>query len=807
MESPLGFAFSILAYTPFVIGILIFLLWRLNVSVERSFRTRLDQAAERLRRLRSTFQSHTSLLDNVHTADEPYKSHINHYQKLLLANRERLRKIHVLYNDLKKSYNAHRQKNIVQGIKQGHKIQTDLAKLDLDLETLQVQVSYLDKERQIIDDLAWDVAQEIQSSNAALTMALDDLRQVRGWGWRSDRLEDVQNAAAALVETIRAQVPIVFFSPNPTLVLAQTDYNDVIRAHRVISSLAEDIRHIADQTGYWAKSAIQVPMLIGISQNRSQLIQQVIRELENSELFPLRCDTSVGKLHRLQAMLNQVTRGLDKRSLDNLLETEKVIREIDQFSEMLQGEIEKLSELHRNFSAWSISAEIRNSTLIIQEYKQINDHLLGWHPANFDRGDMVESLEHEIQKLQVAYEQIFDISPLQPLSESELPLRSKAVADFQTGVYLLKPRVDSIRNTLAHLTRQEAAARLEIKGANELVAFLITDVIPVENAKFAKELQKQGLHLEGIFKDRQKTILADIQKKISAFSERVIELSVVWDGKITESITAIVMEIQMHIEKITEAATLHDPLLAEFVALDRKISDLEQPEQEKSDLLSQQIMVLRRDAQNLELLINYRSRLFTPLIPILRSLEEINKWKDKISQHMQKLTAAIPEEGFGWPLTTQKFTGEDHRLRRLEQDYKNLKGSPIDLKRLLSTLKSFSEQFQTIEKQLAMLEERVVYDQSKILDYLQRFEKSKNLWNKVRAQHKHSQTFVSSLDTFLADAEKKLAELESECRQGRYPYAQALARLRLICKHLDESQILFDQGQVIDINGYIEARP
>ena len=127
--------------------------------------------------------------------------------------------------------------------------------------------------------------------------------------------------------------------------------------------------------------------------------------------------------------------------------------------------------------------------------------------------------------------------------------------------------------------------------------------------------------------------------------------------------------------------------------------------------------------------------------------------------------------------------------------------TPLEIQRSLATI---VDRFRGLQDRLEEIKRGIDQDHARYNQYAERYQTSWKMWEKLKARHKTSGIFQDSIDVFLGEIDSKWSNLESSYRNGRYPYAQALAQLRNICRQLDESQVDFDGENKIDINGYIE---
>lgn len=808
MEDNFNFFVALFAILPFILGLVVFAVYRYGISIKNTSLQEMEIAASRLRQLRTAFRSHQRLVQTMYSEDEPYQSRITKYRELVLLCETHLNKLHLSYKNLRQEVNdkANNRNQLFGMILAWRQVLPQVTELSKGLDSFQSKLEELDRLWDVIDNLAWDVAVEIQSINSQILQSMQDVRQLLDWGWRGDSLEKLRTSVYDLIETIRAQIPLVFLSPDPGVVLAQTEAPDVIRVHRIANSIKDIAHENSEMSRAIMQAVVQLPASLDEIKKRLEIVQQTIITLGKAENFPIRFDNLARKHSNLASHVVAISQGFQTRSIENLLGQESQILSLQSRSAALEQDAQALEKTHSALVAGALTDEILNGDRILINFNTIIKWAAHFHEADFDRGDDIKSLPAELQDLSRNFEKVQDLFPVQSISESEIQDRLKAIEAYRTGFILLNPRFTSVKRSLDRLIQQESHLRQDLDKLVETVNRLLENVVPANQSKKLKGYNQQAFNLLTSLESPAESPLASRMKALSSLTANVTAEVRFWDEKMHDSLIAILSQTRKELDDLSAISKFNDPVISEFAVFEHMIEVEESSPDVNLSSFTDLSDRVEKVSNQLNTLAAMSSRLKALAGPVLTLSGQIEKKRTHITSLMEFLTVTIPEDGFGWPPNAQRFSGEDLLVNRLDQEYRSLKNEPVEITLLSSRLQELDRKYTTLERKLEELHERVVQDQGKFNHYLERIAASRKIWESLRVKHKNSLVFIRAVDEFLKDNENKLQNLETQYRKGHYPHPQALSLLRTIAKSLDESQLDYDTHHVIDINGYLDLR-
>ena len=450
------------------------------------------------------------------------------------------------------------------------------------------------------------------------------------------------------------------------------------RAQALISEMGRQVRKALRR--YPSLNAL-ISDLLGIQKDCSEIFGGLLK----SPQYPLlwnRSNTEFLELNKATKDLNLIQKSrtveqieLDLASIEALSMRWATLRVI----------LNEIAAQHKDLLDIQTRIEIQQGLDWLQEYKQISEQIVIYHPDNWAGADAVSSYPGDILKIEAEHQAFVGRDSTQSVPESELPAwieqGNKLIGNHQN----LRLRSEKVRARLEWLKYEEEKAREQYQAARSVVnqmSWIVNSNAFLKSLAEA-DLKRINQDLDRLGTELDKSNQGMIEKKVRLIRAEREEITISaksWLERLNQDIERRRSLLADKINRLNQVAKIDDPVFEKA----RRLLANEERRAEQIDL----VVFSSSTPEEMTIEMRGRSTTWQELVAVQEELEEIvetpllnsfqhaSELRNLALLALDRAAQKIPES-CNWPPTSASIAQEKNEVVKLEEKWKALKDEHI----------------------------------------------------------------------------------------------------------------------------------
>jgi hypothetical protein len=701
-------------------------------------------------------------------------------------------------NRLRMPYNWYLIRQKIQGL---HKKLTQAEQI---LETTGETV-------ETIHQQGWEIAlqaRQVLADNQAVVSILTGLHSS---DIRDPNLDASLADARECEQWLNTRIPVYYLIGDQSGVLAEADKESISQVHKILSQARPGVDELMTKAKSWETQYTALNAAISELVSGFRELSPNLGELESNPINPLEWDQSRQVLAGLRVQIEGLSAVNRTRTIEQISSDLETTSELSTRLSQLATHCRQVKSQYHELLEMIDIPEIRQGEAWIRQAQKTVEQMQEYSPENWDRSDAVDKLAGDLQLLSEQHRTVGLSDPSFPVIETRLHQLLEKAYTLSKLHQSLRQRVTSAQARHGEIKTTERSSRETLSAMRALLnqAASLAASNPYLSKSATSEIKQLRESVEQMIAEFDRPHEGNVDKKAhksGALVKKIEGAAARWLELITQNLNEKVATLDKKTALLRDIAQLDDPAMLESIKILSQINmvDLAKRGPVRSLTLPEAITEMKKRNEEWQLSIAASRALEDIQGPVLERYTQAEQHRSQTSEWLNRAITLVPE-GRGWPATTQLLTSERQQFDTLDEQWHSLRDKPIKAIDLVSVLSDLGGKYQALAAKLKQTVETAQQDQNRIKELEARFAESCQLWQYQMQEYSDNLLTRESISKLLQEAEKELDAIRQRYQRDRLPYHQVLQQLRSLCQKIDSAEAAYDENNVIDINGEIQA--
>ena len=662
-----------------------------------------------------------------------------------------------------------------------------------------------------IHQQGWEIAlqaRQVLADNQAVVSILTGLHSS---DIRDPNLDASLADARECEQWLNTRIPVYYLIGDQSGVLAEADKESISQVHKILSQARPGVDELMTKAKSWETQYAALNAAISELVSGFRELSPDLGELESNPINPLEWDQSRQVLAGLRVQIEGLSAVNRTRTIEQISSDLETASELSTRLSQLATHCRQVKSQYHELLEMIDIPEIRQGEAWIRQAQKTVEQMQEYSPENWDRSDAVDKLAGDLQLLSEQHRTVGLSDPSFPVIETRLHQLLEKAYTLSKLHQSLRQRVTSAQARHGEIKTTERSSRETLSAMRALLnqAASLAASNPYLSKSATSEIKQLRESVEQMIAEFDRPHEGNVDKKAhksGALVKKIEGAAARWLELITQNLNEKVATLDKRTALLRDIAQLDDPAMLESIKILSQINmvDLAKRGPVRSLTLPEAITEMKKRNEEWQLSIAASRALEDIQGPVLERYTQAEQHRSQTSEWLNRAITLIPE-GRGWPATTQLLTSERQQFDTLDEQWHSLRDKPIKAIDLVSALSDLGGKYQALAAKLKQAVETAQQDQNRIKELEARFAESCQLWQYQMQEYSDNLLTRESISKLLQEAEKELDAIRQRYQRDRLPYHQVLQQLRSLCQKIDSAEAAYDENNVIDINGEIQA--
>lgn len=614
-------------------------------------------------------------------------------------------------------------------------------------------------------------------------------------------------------QTLNTRIPLYFLSAREAEALAQVSKEEIAYVYHLVGEAQPSLSEILFQAKSWEAETQELEKLIPQAASSVEKVGSELTALENSPEYPIHWDINRDKLAILQSNMSAIGTEPKARNLDQIKKELAGIREIQESILELSRVVEEIGGQRQVFSDLLKNPELEQGNEWCRAAQKLVGQLAPYDPENWPWANALEKLKSDLQSLSGRQQRLKTENQGSALKESRLVQILEDAHQLLALHQRLRPQVGNLQTRFVEIKGVEREARVSLSRLRALLnqTEMLVGANPLLTNAAAAKIDGVQQELEGLSLELDQPEQGTVEKKsrrvdnLVKSAERQINQ---WLDQLDSDLTTKKSKLGEMVSALNSVAVIEDAPVGEAQRLLSNSRDNRTAGRGSKSAgfpITEVVNELKRKNDEWQSCVAIFRALEDIEGPILDRYHNLEEQRQIAWEQLTTGQEIIPDSR-SWPPTTQSLIAEQQEFNKLEQRWEALRRGQHQAIQLVSKLSNISEGYRELASRVRSTIERASQEQSRITELERRLEESRRLWEYQLQVYAGSLEIVENIQAMLAEVDRDVEAVQQRYKNRAILYNQALQTLRAICQKMDNAQVPFEDGQVLEISGEVVSR-